>query len=104
MEYDLLATLKMTADGSEITRQLRFLSGGIQPLKVNVPVTVIYHDVATVKQPKLTFTGAIVKDGMPMIYITLSSGVEIRGSIPTQTMSNEDRERIFPGSFQGDIE
>jgi hypothetical protein len=69
-------------------------------LEVAVPVTVIYHNAATLKQPKLTFTGAVIDDGTAMIYVTLSSGVEVRGRIPRERIQDADT-KIWPGSLEG---
>lgn len=95
-------TLTLTADGSQIKRQLTFIPSPATeiPLEVAVPVVVIYHDAATLKQPNLTFTGAVVKDGAPMIYVTFSSGVEVRGRIPTEEIQDWDS-KIWPGSLEG---
>ncbi|KAL2706301.1 hypothetical protein AAEP93_001551 [Penicillium crustosum] len=95
-------TLTLTADGSQIKRQLTFIPSPATeiPLEVAVPVVVIYHDAATLKQPNLTFTGAVFKDGAPMIYVTFSSGVEVRGRIPTEEIQDWDS-KIWPGSLEG---
>ncbi|KAE8371814.1 hypothetical protein BDV26DRAFT_275336 [Aspergillus bertholletiae] len=95
-------TLTFTADGSKITRQLTFMPGPAAQtsLEVAVPVTVIYHDAATLKQPNLTFTGAVIVDGAAMIYVTFSSGVEARGRIPRERIQDSDT-KIWPGSLEG---
>jgi hypothetical protein len=60
-------------------------------LEVDVPVTVIYHDAATLKQAKQTFTGEVLKDGPPMIYVTFSSGVEVNGKFLTEQIEQAER-------------
>lgn len=62
----------------------------VTSLEVAVPVVMIFHDSATLKQPDLTFTGSVVKDGTDRIYVTFSSGVEVRGIFPSEKIQNSE--------------